>query len=177
MNNRYNIENENEVIREIQRYLLSTTPNEKNKGITQNGTWDEPTKEAILAFQLREGLEADGIVDLATWDLLWLRHLEEKKKGDVPCLPEIDLFDAQIGDTGYHIIILQTLLGEFSQIYPNTSRPAVTGQFGLTTADAVRAMQRNYGRYADGIVTPSLWNLMLRDHLSKKQIAQYNHIF
>ncbi len=177
MERRYSIENDEEAIREIQHYLLSVTPNEENNGITRHGNYDTATADAVRAFQTREGLHADGIVDLPTWNLLYQRHSESDTSREIPCIPEKDLFDIQLGDTGYHIIILQTLLGKFSSVYPNVMRPAVTGQFGLTTADAVRALQRNYGVYADGIVTIPLWNRMLRDNLSKKQIVQYRHIF
>ncbi len=174
---RYNIENEENAVRQIQHYLLNVTPDKTNDGITRNGIYDTATENAVRAFQKKEGLNIDGIVDLPTWDLLWQRHLEAERSNEIPVFPEVGVFDMQIGDSGYHIVMLQTLLGEFSLIYPNTPRPAITGQFGLTTADAVRAMQRNYGFYADGIVTIPLWNLMLKDHRSKKQLSQYNHIF
>ena len=75
----------------------------------------------------------------------------------------------RLGDTGTAVIALQSILGEFARIYPAVVRPAVTGQFGLATADAVRALQRSYGRYADGIVTAELWERMLRDYASQKE--------
>ncbi len=175
MERRYDLNNETEAIREVQRYLLSVTPEESNNGITRHGKYDDNTEAAVRAFQISEGLEETGIVDYDTWNLLYARHLDQQDM-DI-CLPEIALFDMQLGDIGYHILLLQTLLGELAAVYPNVTRPALTGQFGLTTADAVRAMQRNYGRVTDGTVSSALWNFMLRDNLSKKQITQYLHIF
>ncbi len=177
MERRYNIENEEEIIQEIQRYLLAVTPGEENNGITIHGSYDAVTENGVRAFQRREGLEENGIVDFVTWTLLYERYLETQEGLVTPCIPDPVLFDFQLGDSGYHIILLQTLLGEFSSIYPNVIRPAITGQFGLTTADAVRALQRNYGRYADGIVTQTLWSFMIRDYFSKKMLRQYSHIF
>ncbi len=175
MERRYHIENETEIIQEIQQYLLSVTPNEANNGLTRHGAYDQTTEDAVRAFQVKEGLEETGVVDYITWNLLYERHIAVQDSH--PFYLNEEVFDIQLGDTGSHIIVLQTLLGELSEVYPTVLRPAITGQFGLTTADAVRAVQRSYGQYTSGIVSPQLWNFMLRDWTSKKQIEQYSHIF
>lgn len=170
---RYRIDNETDPVREIQRYLLEVAHNdERVPKVTIDGHYGDTTRSAVRAFQSTEGMEETGVVDRATWDSLYQRHTDIwDTRQEVSSFPHTDDFDLHLGDTGVAVIVLQALLTEFAGIYPNVVRPAVTGQYGLATADAVRSVQRNYGLRADGIVTVELWNRMLRDYDSKRTLA------
>ena len=170
---RYRIDNDVEPIREVQRYLLEVAhTDERVPKVTIDGHYGDTTRSAVRAFQQTEGMEETGVVDFATWGSLFRRHAEIRgAREETSSFPYTDDFDLHLGDTGVAVIVLQALLTEFAVIYPNVVRPAVTGQYGLATADAVRAMQRNYGLWADGIVTVELWNRMLRDYDAKRTLA------
>ena len=166
---RFRIDEEREPVKEVQTYLLELAyADPRIPKVVINGHYGENTRNAVRAFQGIEEIEETGIVDFTTWEILFQRYAEQNKaRTEETPLPHVSEFNLRLGDTGYAVIILQSLLTEFSRIYPAVTRPAVTGQFGLATADAVRALERTYGRYADGIVTADLWNHMLRDYLAK----------
>lgn len=168
---RYNIDDPAQVIRQVQTYLLEVAYDDPRvPKIAIDGIYDDATRNAVSAFQKIAGLPETGIVDFITWTVLYEYALRAAKKHEESIFLDEGAFDIRLGDLGHPVIVLQSLLGEFSKLYPNVPRPAVTGQFGLTTADAVRAMQRNYGEYADGLVTIALWNRMLRDYRANKRL-------
>lgn len=170
---RYRIDNDAEPVREIQRYLLEVAHvDDRIPKVTIDGHYGDTTRNAVKAFQNTEGMEETGIVDFLTWGSLYQRHTDIRgSREEVSDFPHSDDFDLHLGDTGVAVVVLQALLTEFAAIYPNVVRPAITGQYGLATADAVRVMQRNYGLWADGIVSVTLWNRMLRDYDAKRTLS------
>ena len=173
----FRIDNPREVIREIEDYLLLIrTYDRRIPPFTTDGTYNPSTRAAIEVLQDISSLPVTGAVDYATWLALvaWYRQLlTETERTE---FLENELFDLRLGDTGHSVVVLQSQLGEFSKLYPNVIRPAVTGQFGLSTAEAVRALQRNYGTYADGVVTSALWNRMQRDYRAHKEVQRRQHL-
>lgn len=169
---RYRIDNETEPVREIQAYLLEVAhADDRVPKVTIDGHYGDTTRDAVKAFQNTEGMEETGIVDFATWVSLHQRHADIRNaRFEGSSFPYTADFDLHLGETGIAVIVLQALLAEFAAIYPNVVRPAITGQFGLATADAVRAMQRNYGLWADGVVSVGLWNRMVRDYDAKRTL-------
>ena len=171
---RYRIDNETEPVREIQTYLLEVAhTDDRIPKVTIDGHYGDTTRDAVKTFQTIEGIDETGIVDFETWVLLHRRHSEaQTARKEASAFPFASDFDLHLGDTGIAVIVLQALLAEFASIYPNVVRPAITGQFGLTTADAVRSIQRNYGLRADGTVSVGLWNRMTRDYQSKRKAEE-----
>lgn len=167
---RYRIDDERGPIRELQRYLLTLAYlHEEIPKVTIDGFYSETTREAVKVFQQMENIEESGVVDLETWELLYTRYREATvAEESSSAFPHTSDFPLHLGETGIAVIVLQALLTELSYAYPNVLRPAVTGQFGLTTADSVRALQRNYGRYADGVVDLALWARMIRDYEARR---------
>ena len=171
---RYRIDNDAEPIREVQRYLLEVAhTDERVPKVTIDGHYGDTTRDAVKAFQETEGITETGIVDFETWVLLHNRHsAAQTARTEGSAFPFTSDFDLHLGETGIAVIVLQALLAEFASVYPNVVRPAITGQFGLTTADAVRSIQRNYGLRADGTVSVGLWNRMGRDYESKRKVEE-----
>ncbi len=62
---------------EVLQYYLSVVGSYYNEipTITQNGIFDDETKNAVIAFQKSFGLEPDGIVGLNTWQELYRAYL------------------------------------------------------------------------------------------------------
>ena len=175
---RYRIDNPQEVIREIQRYLLTVAySNCQIPKVTLSGEYTTTTRQAVTAFQKSKGLSQTGVVDYITWVALYDAYRTALLAEEETVFLEEEWFDMRLGDTGSAVIVLQSRLGDLSKVYPSVSRPAVTGQFGLATAEAVRAVQRSYGDYADGVVSRALWNQMDRDTHARKLFERYSHIF
>ena len=172
----YRIDNPKEVIRQIQRYLLAVAYSDTQiPKVTLSGEYTPTTREAVRAFQKSKGLDVTGTVNYATWTALYDAFLVTQREEAV--FLEDEWFDMHLGDTGSGVVVLQSRLGDLSRVYPAITRPAITGQFGLATAEAVRAVQRSYGDYADGIVTRALWNQMDRDVQAREVYHRYSHIF
>lgn len=167
----YNAQDHCEVVKEVQRYLLAI---QYRQGlvptITVDGFYTDAVRDSVASFQEQNNLAVTGYVDEKTWELLFLGY-EQSLIEDVTfdLLPP-NTFDIKIGDIGHAVILLQSMLIELAKVYPAIPRPAITGQFGLGTADAVRGIQRTYGLYESGEVSPSLWARMLRDYEGKKSV-------
>jgi peptidoglycan hydrolase-like protein with peptidoglycan-binding domain len=175
--NMYQIDDPRQVVKQIQTYLLANAyQNHDIPKLVINGIYDAPTREAVTTFQRSVGLPPTGVVDYRTWQRLYEEQKHLSDEGQNSTFTEVQAFPLRLGDTGHPVTVLQSQLGEFSRIYPNVMRPAITGQFGLATADAVRAMQRNYGEYANGVVTVPFWNRMQRDYRAQKEFARRRSI-
>ena len=75
----YRIDIKNEVVREIQRFLLSISYRENTTylpHISIDGIYDKETTEAVEKFQDRYGLDVTGKVDFLTWNLIYRKFLE-----------------------------------------------------------------------------------------------------
>ena len=181
---RYHIDNETEPVREIQTYLLEVAyADDRIPKVTIDGHYGDTTRDAVKAFQETEGITETGIVDSRSVRfvpavviqncIVVRRHsAAQTARTEGSAFPFTSDFDLHLGETGIAVIVLQALLAELASVYPNVVRPAITGQFGLTTADAVRSIQRNYGLRADGTVSVGLWNRMVRDYESKRKVEE-----
>ena len=175
--NTYRIDKPKQVVRQIEDYLLLIRSYDKRiPEFVTDGTYNDTTRKAITALQEILSLSPTGVVDYETWQGLVNLYWQLLEENEQTVFLENEVFNLKLGDTGHSVVVLQSQLGEFSKYYPNVIRPAVTGQFGLSTAEAVRALQRNYGTYADGVVTSAFWNRMQRDYRAKKELHRRSHL-
>lgn len=115
----------------------------RNKGynIAVDGKFGSQTKAAVIAFQKKSGLTADGVVGSKT-----LKKLAGKQKN---------------GSRGDDVKALQTLLRG------NGYNIAADGVFGAKTSSAVKAFQKKKGLSADGVVGSITWGSLLGSSSSK----------
>ncbi|WP_284125846.1 N-acetylmuramidase domain-containing protein [Parerythrobacter aestuarii] len=120
-------------------------------GLTQDGDFGPGTKEAVIKFQKKAGLYADGIVGGQTWAEL-LKSKEKKPDSEKAKADESQRSRAplRIGDQGEDVEFLQEKLG----IY-------VDGDFGPMTHAAVKKFQQDKGLTDDGIVGRKTWEALL----------------
>ncbi|MER5839292.1 penicillin-insensitive murein endopeptidase [Streptomyces prasinus] len=104
--------------------------------VTADGAFGSGTRSAVVAFQQSQGLSADGIVGSGTWGALALTVRQ--------------------GDSGPAVKALQVQLNA-----KRSTGLSVNGEFGATTATAVRSFQSHAGLGADGIVGPATWKNLL----------------
>jgi N-acetylmuramoyl-L-alanine amidase len=146
---------------------------------TVDGVYQEGTATAVSAFQRAAGLAADGVAGTATWNrLLPVATVPATPTptrpsptpapvtptpapvtpAPTPAQPTtVDLPILRLGLRGSAITQLQQRLRRLGFF-----NGAVDGVFGAETEDAVKAVQRNYGLDADGIVGSATWDALLQ---------------
>jgi peptidoglycan hydrolase-like protein with peptidoglycan-binding domain len=107
--------------------------------ITLDGQFDAQTREAVMAFQSKQGLPPDGVVEGdQTWPALISGAWVEK------------------GDNGDPVYAVQYVLhNKFG--YDIT----VDGDFGPKTDGTVREFQERYNLAVDGQVGPRTWRALI----------------
>jgi hypothetical protein len=121
-------------------------------GVTANARFDSATRNAVIAFQRRVGIGADGIVGPATWGRL-IRTL-------------------RTGSSGEAVLALKYQL--------NAKRRAglsMTATFDSATRSAVIAFQRHAGIAADGIVGATTWRNLVWHYMRPRfgfSMCKYN---
>jgi len=129
--------------------------------IAITGVYDENTRDAVYAFQSRNGLAVDGIVGRDTWIALQqaygqlLRELpEEYRQYSDQIYPGKFLV---MGDIGESVRQLQNNLRTISLADPAIPEVFVTGVYDEATQAAVLALQKQRGLEQTGAVGPLLW--------------------
>ena len=132
----------------------NTIPTVAVDGIFGNGT-----RQAVIAFQNRFGLNPDGIVGEATWEELFrvyqgiLDSILDPAERPVP-------WDGQVlsyGSRGERVRLLQEYLNVVADVY-DLPKVNETGYFGDDTRNAVRLFQELADLKPDGIVGELTWN-------------------
>jgi peptidoglycan hydrolase-like protein with peptidoglycan-binding domain len=124
------------------------------------GVYDEPTRQAVIAFQNVYGLTPDGIVGIDTWQDLYRAYRgilasTNSLEGGVALYPGVVL---RQGTQGEAVETIQEYLSYLSRSYPEIPDVPVTGVFGAQTAAAVEAFQSLFGLNVNGVVGPDTWN-------------------
>lgn len=122
-------------------------------------SWFEPLKvdghfgphmeKAVMEFQLRHRLNADGKVGKATWEALHTKY--SLKYGTRTPYPGILL---RQGSAGSCVRMVQQSLNAQGE------RLNADGRFGAKTAEAVRRFQSRTKLSADGIVGKATWDAL-----------------
>lgn len=156
---------EAEAIGNLQRYLyqLSFT-DPRIPPVPSDGIYGDTTQRAVRAFQQSRGLPVTGLVDLETWDLLYLAYLESLEGSGrtqplylFPRYPET--YAVGMGDEGLLIAAIRYLLREAMIDYGGGLEDIpLTGTFDTVTEDAVKRFQQLHGLPVTGRVDRLTWN-------------------
>ncbi|MBQ4436006.1 MAG: peptidoglycan-binding protein [Clostridia bacterium] len=131
-----------------------------------DGNYGSGTYKAVLSFQRKNNLKADGKVGGNTWAKL--AASDSVKKSDYAIYVDVkDESESVIatvgfqtlrpGDKGDSIKELQDLLKKLYFYNPNR---ATTSEFDTTTKDAVKGFQASVALTADGVVGEKTWNAL-----------------
>lgn len=123
------------------RSMLATIGLLNNADPGSSHVFDEPTELAVRHFQQRRGISVDGAVGVETYSALTGAHW---KLGD-----RVLAHDAGQPMTGDDVTELQTQLMELGFHVIRAD-----GIFGVSTAEALRGFQCDYGLIGDGICGP-----------------------
>ncbi len=149
----------------IQYYLAALSYfNAEIPEIAVTGTFDEATQSAVSAFQSLYGLPVTGIVNDATWNLLFdayygaIQSLTPEQIGS-SVLPFPGTF-LKLGSTGPDVEQLQEFINVASNLYEEIPEVPLTGVYDENTRDAVYAAQATFGFPINGIVGPLTWDAL-----------------
>lgn len=136
------------------------------------GVFSFDTEEAVKEFQRAFNLTPDGIVGRSTWYTVQQIYNSVKRLNDLNSegvsLEEVtDQFPGvlQEGDNNIGVSSLQYYLSYLSEFYNVLPRLSVDGIFGLETANAVRAAQREFGLTPDGVVGGDTWRAIYNAYI------------
>ena len=125
----------------------------------------EDTKEVVIAFQTSNNIEADGIVDKNTWNVLLTSY--NQTKGLIPeeylyyedkLYPGIFL---SLGMTGDDILNLQNFLYIICEKTHQIPGVRVNGTFDELTEESIKAIQKRYNLPENGVVGPATWQKII----------------
>ena len=112
-----------------------------------DGSFGTGSEKAVMEFQLRNRLTADGKVGQTTWNALYSKYTA--KHGLGAPYPGIALRTGMAGGT---VRLLQQKLNTLGETLSSD------GKFGAATAAAVRRFQARNHLTADGVVGVTTWN-------------------
>lgn len=129
--------------------------------VAVDGIFGEGTKEAVIAFQNRFGLNPDGIVGKATWNKLYQVYQDIVRSELLLSQQDLPLaFNGEVlrvGSRGERVRLLQEYLNTIGTVWEIPRLP-VTGYFGDDTRNAVRLFQDLFNLPPDGIVGKQTWD-------------------
>jgi N-acetylmuramoyl-L-alanine amidase len=123
------------------RRMLATIGLLNNTDPTAVARFDEATELAVRYFQQRRGISVDGTVGSETYSALTSAHWQlgdrvlAHESGRSLTGDDVTALQTQLMELGYHLV-------------------RADGVFELSTAQALRSFQRDYGMVPDGICGP-----------------------
>jgi peptidoglycan hydrolase-like protein with peptidoglycan-binding domain len=138
-----------QLVKELQKllYEYGAYALDYNYGLPEafiDGVFGSDTKGAVEAFQAQVFLKVDGIVGYLTWQALY--------KGSSVNMPLL-----KKGATGELVILVQmrlTIAGDYKGL--------IDGDFGITTENAVKTLQKRTGLTVDGQIGDRTWYELTR---------------
>lgn len=136
--------------------LIQKRLNMLNMGtLIEDGIFGAATKNAVIAFQNQNSLDADGVVGQSTWAKLFRgARMGGYIAGPVSSGNTYSGTLLSVGSAGSAVVKLQNKLYEIGY----TSVGSSDGIFGENTRNAVIAFQHDRGLVEDGIVGNNTWN-------------------
>ena len=153
-----------EKVREMQSYLAEIAKYYNIPSILPDGIFGNITKQTVIEFQRLFGLDADGIVGVSTWDMIYnvYKKLERKNIRETYIYssdyPGYVLKEYLISDD---IKWLQTYLNAIAKFYKDVPTIAVDGIYRKRTRNAVSSFQRLFGLSPTGEIGYNDWNKLI----------------
>lgn len=140
------------------------------------GVFDRPTRDAVMTFQQVFGLTPDGVVGKATWYALVRLYVAVTDLAELVSQGQ-NFYSVRFaytgplreGDRGGSVGVLQYMLAILAQFDNSLPPVRVDGDFGATTAKAVRQFQQANGLSVDGVVGERTWETIYRAFASAER--------
>lgn len=162
--------NNPQAIKNIQRYLRQLSFFDGDiPPVPVDGIYDSVTREALMAFQRKNGISPSGYADAETWRLLYEAYLLSVESNSpplpLPIFPRMpDGYVMLIGANGFAVTAVQYILNEIAIINGGATEPPLeqTGVYDGATQDAVKSFQLQNGIDSTGSTDMQTWNTMVR---------------
>ena len=129
-----------------------------------DGIFDSATEDSVRSFQASRGLNANGLVDRATWDAIYEEYKALALAEELPFFPTTPTnYAARLGEESSFISIIQILLQELSSIYDAFESVQITGVFDKATESAIKELQLASGLPATGELDRNTYRRLLYD--------------
>ncbi|MBQ4102708.1 MAG: peptidoglycan-binding protein [Oscillospiraceae bacterium] len=135
-------------------YVYSAIPR-----IRADGIFGNDTRNAVIAFQNRFGLTADGVVGLQTWSKM-VSVFNETESNLLEQEETPGTYGGRVlsfGSSGMNVMQLQQRLWAISRQYQGIYPVFPDGEFGEDTTRSVRQFQREFGLDETGFVDRRTW--------------------
>ena len=171
---------EKEAIINLQTYLRAQSllyPHSPQVPI--DGIFDSATQNALIDFQLRNGLAPTGIADRTTWELLYSQYLDILKTTSLPNpiipFPSYpDNYEIARGERSFLVATLQYMLNEIGLIYNSLEPLEINGEYDEATENTIKEFQERGLLTPTGRVDLSTWSSLARIYnLSLHYIQPY----
>ena len=160
----YTEEQKKEHIYELQQYLYAISLfDDRIPRVVPGGEYTPETAEAVRAFQQAYGLPQTGEADSDTWDMIVLVYRDITRISPFPyaAFPSKDYVSHE-GDHGGLVYIIQTMLSGLFSAYDNMPKLEICGSYDVSTAEAVKALQKKTGLPESGEVNCTTWNVLVK---------------
>ena len=161
---------ERSAIRNLQRYLRQLSFFDPDiPPLPLSGIWDPNTRDALIAFQEKNGLPGTGVADEKTSNLLYNQYLdsidEKSPPARMPIYPRLPERDSlRQGDVGFPVTAVQYMLDEVTLEYEGLENVPHNGIYGPETAQAVIQFQRRNLLPETGEVDKKTWDTLVRSY-------------
>lgn len=151
-------------IHDLQTMLRTVVP---EQGLGRDGLYGEETKQAVAAFQRKQGMEANGITDQETWDAL-KREFLHKEIARAPAEPLLIILQPnqviERGSDNLHLYLIQGMLRALSRLDPEIPETELSGTLDAQTEQALLWLQRLGGLEENGSVDKQTWRQLAKQY-------------
>ena len=134
-----------------------------------SGVWDPQTRDALMAFQKKNGLPVTGVADEVTWNMLYdsyVRSVEEASPpSPMPIYPRLPARDSlRRGDVGFPVTAVQFMLDELTLHFEGLDNVPQNGLYDERTERAVAEFQRRHLLPPTGEVDKRTWDALVASY-------------
>lgn len=150
-------------IREVQKFLhvIADRVNTDIPRVAIDGVYGEETADAVRIFQTIYGLRIDGLVDRATFDMLFILYrdaLVDFASSDY-IITDIG-FPIKIGSQSNDVLALHLLIEELGKTYTDIGTVSKSTYFSEATQNAVMNLQKIFRAQVTGEVDSLFYDRM-----------------
>ena len=160
----YRINDRQAAIRQVQKYLIAVS--DSDISLVPSGVFDENTRLSVIEFQKKRGTPATGVVDIATFEHLYIEYRKKTMKDEIKdTVGSFISFPLRPGDMNDGIFHINRTLARLLDYYGVTHRLRASTFYSDETALAVRELRRIYLLEDTDMIDEIFYRRMINDHI------------